>query len=87
MEEMGKTEVSALVKKVFRSCREYRYRLWFDTGVGISNWCRATGSLDLIADDTRHLLHGKRTDVQWKSAFALKDGRSGASWIGLRSRA
>lgn len=48
-EEMSKSEVSILVQKVFN--QDYSSKLWFDTAVGISRWCNATGNLDLIPDD------------------------------------
>jgi hypothetical protein len=49
-------EVSVPVKKVFENHRKYQSKVWFDTAVGISNWCKLTGNFDLAPDDFRHLL-------------------------------
>jgi hypothetical protein len=54
--EASQSEVSALVRKAFENHQKYLSKLWFDMAVGISNWCKLAGNLNLIPDDFRRLL-------------------------------
>jgi hypothetical protein len=52
----SRSEVEALVKSVFENYRRYHSKIWFDTAIGVGNWCKASGNLDLIPDDFRRML-------------------------------
>lgn len=53
--EARRSEISALVRNVFENQQKYLSKAWFDTAFSVGNWCKASGNLDLIPDDFRHL--------------------------------
>jgi len=62
--EVSRSEVTTLVKKVFENYQRYLSKVWFDTAVGVSSWCTATGNLDLIPEDFRHMAAPGNDDAE-----------------------
>lgn len=56
VEDVSKSEISILVKKVFDNYQDYSTNLWNYLAVGICRWCNATDNLDLIPDDFHWML-------------------------------
>lgn len=58
--EVREAEASVLIKKVVENSEKYLSKLWFDTSLGISFWCKATGNLHLLPDNLRNLVDHRK---------------------------